>query len=105
MSIAALDTLIAREEALVAALDGQDVEQIESATEAMRIALIEVAAIGSWHDRAELGARVVQAVRLAEAAKGRVHYLADRNRRRLDTLAMLTGGGLPPAYGRSGQLA
>lgn len=102
-SVSALDDLIAREEALIAALDGQDVGEIESSTEAMRASLMQVAAVGTWHDRAEIGARVMQAMRLAEAAKGRIHFLADRNRRQLDRLATLTGAPLPPAYGRSGR--
>ncbi|NIJ08983.1 hypothetical protein FHS31_002613 [Sphingomonas vulcanisoli] len=105
MSAAALDTLIAREEALIAALDGQDVTQIESSTDAMRAALIELAAIGAWHNRVEVGERVIQAVKLAEAAKGRINFLADRNRRKLDRLATLTGAPLAPAYGRSGRLS
>ena len=105
MTVAALETLIAQQEALIVALDSQDIVKIESSTEAMRDALVQVAAIGSWHDRAEIGARVIQAVKLAEAAKGRVNYLADRNRRQLDALATLTGAPLAPAYGRSGRLS
>ncbi len=105
MSAMALSMLIQHQEALIAALDDQDIPAIESSTAAMRGALMDVAAVGAWSDRAEIGARVAQAVRLAEAAKGRIHYLADRNRRQLDALATLTGAPLAPAYGRSGRLS
>lgn len=104
MNQAALDALIAHEEALIAALDSQDIALIETSTSDMRDALTRVAAIGSWHDRGTVGERVVQAVRLAEAAKGRINYLADRNRRQLDRLATLTGAPLAAAYGRAGRL-
>jgi len=102
MAAAAVDTLIAREEALIAALDGQDVRHIEAATNAMRDVVTELAGRGGWHAEPELGARLVQALRLTEAAAGRLNFLADRNRRQLDRLATLTGDPLPDAYARHG---
>jgi hypothetical protein len=97
MSNAVVEELIAREDALIAALDGQDVAGIEDATRAMRDAIAGLAANGAWNTDPELGARLVQALRLAEAAAGRINYLADRNRRQLDRLAILGGDPLPGA--------
>ena len=100
MTLAAVDSLIAREEALIAALDGQDARAIEAATDAMRIVVTELASLGGWRAEPELGLRLSQALRLTEAAAGRLNYLADRNRRQLDRLATLTGDPLPSAYAR-----
>jgi hypothetical protein len=103
MSGAAVEMLIAREEALIAALDGQNIAAIEGATRAMGDALAHVAAAGGWQTRPELGVRLVQALRLAEAARGRLNYLADRTRRQLDRLATMTGAPLPTTYRRAGR--
>ena len=105
MTVASLDRLIAREEALVAALDAFDVTELEQASIDLRDAIAEVTASGAWHAGPEVGGRVIQALRLAEAAGGRINHLADRNRRQLDRLATLTGAPLPQAYRRNGRLS
>ena len=105
MSEVAVDQLIAREDALIAALDGQDVEHIERATRDMRDAVASVAAAGGWRTAPELAARLAQALRLAGAAGGRLNYLADRNRRQLERLAAISGEALPTAYLRAGRLS
>lgn len=103
MTAAALDQLIAAEEIFISALDGEDIGAIEQAALTMRATLASVAASGAWNTNGETGARLVQAMRLAEAAGGRVNYLADRNRRRLDKLAQLSGAQRPQAYSRYGR--
>lgn len=105
MTAVALDDLIAREEALVCALDSGDVGAIECATQEMGIALSMVAATGGWRAEPELGQRLVRALRLAEAAGGRINYLVDDNRRRMDRLIALAGQPRVEAYGRSGRRA
>jgi len=104
MSKAVVEQLIAREDALIAALDGQDVAAIEEATRDMQGSVANLAATGGWNTNPELGARLIQALRLAEAANGRLNYLADRNRRKLDRLAALGGDPLPLSYQRAGRL-
>jgi hypothetical protein len=101
----ALEDLIAHEATLVAALDAGDITLIESATRNMAGAIAAVASAGGWHERSDLRDRVTAALRLAEAAGGRINYLADDNRRRLERLNTLSGRPRAEAYGRSGRLA
>ncbi|MDO6416560.1 hypothetical protein Q4F19_19410 [Sphingomonas sp. BIUV-7] len=102
---AALEGLMEREEALVAALDANDVGGIERATSAIGQTLTAIVATAGWHESHALGERVTQALRLAEAAGGRIHYLADANRRRIDRLVSLAGQPRAEAYARSGRHA
>lgn len=99
-----VEQLVAREQALIAALDEQDLAKIERATSGIREAVTRLTATGGWRAEPELKERLVHALKLAQAASGRLNYLADRNRRQLDRLATLTGAPLPAAYGRSGRL-
>jgi len=103
MSAAALDGLIAHEEALIAALDAGDLGGLEQAVHALRGALSNLVAVGGWHASPDLKIRLSQALRLAEAAGGRVNYLADDNRRRIDRLASVVGQPRAQAYGRTGR--
>ena len=103
MSSDALEGLIVRQEALVAALDAGDLGRLETAAQDMRGALTQVAAAGGWHVSPDLKLRLSQALRLAEAARGRVNYLADANRRRIDRFAAMAGQPRAQAYGRSGR--
>ncbi|PZU11560.1 hypothetical protein [Sphingomonas sp.] len=105
MTAAALEELIEREEALVAALDAGDIGAVERLTRDMAAALAAVAASGGWSERRDLKDRVTQSLRLAEAAGGRVNYLADDNRRRIERLTALTGRPQAEAYGRRGRYA
>jgi ABC-type branched-subunit amino acid transport system ATPase component len=105
VTAAALEGLIAREEALVSALDAGDIGAIERETHGMAAMLATVAATRSWRESPELGERVVQAIGLAEAAGGRINYLADDNRRRIERLTTLAGRPRSEAYGRSGRFA
>jgi hypothetical protein len=105
VTAAALEELIERETVLVAALDAGDIELIESATRDMTGAIVAVASKADWHEQADLREHVTQALRLAEAAGGRINYLADDNRRRIERLHTLSGRPRTEAYARSGRLA
>jgi hypothetical protein len=104
MTSTALDTLIASEEALIGALDGDDVARIEGALGRLATALAGVQHAGGWRDTPDITTRLARALQLAEAARARIHYLADRTRRQLDQLAVL-GTRTPHrlAYGRDGR--
>lgn len=103
MGVAALQTLIAREQALIAALDGQDVAAIEAAGAALCDAAVAVQAAGGWRDIPEIKSHLLTALAHADAARIRINYLADAASRRLDGLAAL-GVRLPSrtAYARKG---
>ncbi|QJU56883.1 hypothetical protein HL653_02925 [Sphingomonas sp. AP4-R1] len=105
MTAEALDALIEREAALVAALDAGDLGQIESLTHGMAGAIAAVASAGGWRERADLRDRVLQALRLSSEASGRINYLADDTRRRMERLHTLAGRTTSGAYGRSGRMA
>jgi len=103
MTAAALDRLIASEERLIGALDGDEASRIDGALAAFAAALDGVRQAGSWRDTPDISIRLTRALQLADAARARIHYLADRTRRQLDHLAV--SGALTPhrlAYGRDG---
>jgi len=104
MSSETLDRLIASQEALLRALDGEEAEQIDQALAGFTAALDAVRSIGGWRDTPDVAARLAHALQLADAARARVNYLADATRRRLDHLAVL-GAPTPHrlAYGRKGR--
>lgn len=104
MSAPAVERVIAQGEALVRALDAQDLAAIDAAHRVLRDTLADMAAMGGWHVRSDLQARLVHALRLLDAAKGRVNYLADSTRRRLDRLAALTDAPRTSPYGRRGHI-
>lgn len=104
MSAAALDGLIASEEGLIAALDGGDAAAIEAALLAFRYALEEVKAAGGWREAPRIVERITHALQLADAARIRTNYLADRTRRQLDRLARPRAATRATAYGRDGRL-
>lgn len=100
-----LDGLIAAEQALIGALDRDDVGDVEGALGLFRAALGAVRATGGWHDAPETLTRLTHALQLAEAARARIAYLADRTARQLDRLATLGKGGVRGhAYGRNGRI-
>ena len=105
MSSAAIERLIAESEALVRALDAQELGALDAAHRGLREALADVAACGAWRLHADLRERVATSLRLLEAARGRVNYLADSTRRRLDRLSELTGAPRTSPYGRHGRLS
>ena len=104
MSESALQQLNDAQAALIAALDAQDVDAIEAANAAVAVAVEEVRVVGGWRERPGLRDDLIQVLKSAEAARGHVNALADKNRRNLDKLISLAGAPRATAYGRNGQL-
>lgn len=105
MSEGALRQLSEAQAALIAALDAQDVDAIETANAAVAEAVEEVRKAGRWQDRPGGRDALIEVLRRAEAARGRVNMLADQNHRNLDKLISLAGAPRAAAYGRSGKLS
>lgn len=100
-----IDRLRAAHDMLATALGGSDVAAIEAANSEMNQAIAELRALGGWHARVQLRPAIAALLETAEGLAGRINYLADSNRRRLDRLAAATGAPRAQAYGRSGRLA
>jgi hypothetical protein len=105
VSDGALQQLSDAQSALIAALDARDVDAIEAANAAIAVAVEEVRVVGGWNVRPGLREELIQILRNAEAARGHVNALADRNRRDLDKLISLGNAPRAAAYGRSGKLS
>lgn len=105
MSDGALQQLSEAQAALIAALDARDVDAIEAANAAVAVAVEEVRVAGGWNARPGLREDLIDVLRSAEAARGHVNALADRNRRNLDKLISLGNAPRATAYGRSGKLS
>ena len=103
MSAGAVNGIIASSEALIAALDAHDIVAIETSLKAFGDSVATIRSVGNWERSPELSARLSEALRLADAARTRVRYLADSNRQQLDMLAMAAGrfDHTPVTYGRS----
>jgi len=106
MSADILDRVIAAEEALIRALDGRDPAAIDAAVTAFTGALDVVRGAGAWRNQPAIIARLTRAIQLADAARARINYLADRTRCQLEQLAVL-GVNTPQrlAYGRPARIA
>jgi hypothetical protein len=104
VSEAALRQFEDAQTALIAALDGADVTAVQSANVALGRAAEALAAVGGWRDRPGLRSELATLMAQADAARGRVNGLADRNRRQLDKLVALSGHVAARSYGRSGKL-
>ena len=91
--------------ALIAALDGDDVEGIELAIGQFGSALEAVRAAAAWRDRPEILELVQRICNLSEAARIRVNFLTDLNPRRIDALAAARGRPMVVPYGRDGRRA
>lgn len=100
MIMVALHQLEARHEALIEALDRNDLAAIASATQALDAALASIRAYGSWAVHPELKLAADRIGRLADAATMRVNVLADQARRRADSLALMRGAGGALVYKR-----
>ena len=90
MQLAILDTLAKSHEALIRALDGDDLAAIEKATAALAEAIHE-ARRHDWHSAPDLKERLLSLAALAQAAQIRVNFLTDMIRRRVDAAAALRG--------------
>lgn len=96
----ALHQLEARHEALIDALDGNDLAAISTATLELDEALASVRCYGSWTANPELKLTADRIGRLADAAMMRVNVLADQVRRRSDAVAVARGRGEALVYKR-----
>lgn len=103
MSEAAVDGLIASSEALIAALDAHDIEAIEAALPVFRQSVAALKSPGGFNRTPGLSARLGEAMKLADSARARVRYLADRTQQRIDMLASAAGrfDCTPAVYGRN----
>lgn len=90
MTSQAIDMLIERQAALIAALDIGDVSAIELATQEMASAVETVRAQDVWHEHSALD-RVGYAMKQTHAARIRVNYLSGWTRQKIDQLADLRG--------------
>ncbi|HWI87257.1 MAG TPA: hypothetical protein VNT42_13175 [Sphingomonas sp.] len=104
MSATLLQQLNDAQAALDAALDARDLDALDAASAAVAVVVEEVRVVGGWRDRPGLREDLVQILKNAEAARGRINALTDLNRRRLDKLVSLAGAPRAVAYQRSGKL-
>jgi hypothetical protein len=91
MSLAALDRLASCHEALIRALDGNDLEAIENATLGLADAVASARAEREWAATPDIRERLLSLAALAQAAQIRVNFLTDMIRRRVDAAAALRG--------------
>ena len=90
MQLAILDALARSHEALIRALDGDNLGEIEQATASLAEAVHE-ARRHDWHSTPDLKERLLSLAALAQAAQIRVNFLTDMIRRRVDAAAALRG--------------
>jgi hypothetical protein len=91
MSLLILDRLAGAHEALIRALDGNDLAAIEAATAGLAAAVSDAGGIDSLHRDADVRERLHSLATLAVAAQQRVNFLTDRMRGRVAALAALGG--------------
>lgn len=91
MSLLVLDRLASRHEALIHALDGNDLGAIETATLALADAVAAARARQDWAATPEIRERLLSLAALAQAAQIRVNFLTDTIRRRVNAMAALRG--------------
>jgi predicted ATPase len=90
MSVQAIEVLIERQTALIAALDSGDISAIEFATQDLASAVETVRAQDAWHDRSALD-HLNYAMKQTHAARIRVNYLSEWTRQKIDQFAELRG--------------
>lgn len=100
MMLLALHELEGHHEALIDALDRNDIGAIHDATLALEAALSSLRSHGSWAVNPELKRTADRIGRLGDAATMRVNVLADQARRRADALALTRGEGQALTYSR-----
>ncbi len=100
-----LEQLIASEQALISALDGDEALAIEQSLIGFADAVEGLKGVAGWRDTPDVVIRVTHALQLAEAARIRTAYLADRTRRQIERLSSIdTRRGMSMAYGRNGRM-
>lgn len=91
MSLASLDRLTACHEALIRALDGNDLGALDEACRSLAGAVAAARAEEARTPSPALRERLLNLAALAHAAQIRVNFLTDRIRRRIDAVAALRG--------------
>lgn len=105
MSEIVLDRLTGAAEGLIDALDKGNAQSVEEATRRFTDAIDAVRAVGGWHASPTIVEKLQHAMKLADAARARINYLADINRRRFDMLCKAAGLDAPAnAYDRRGRM-
>jgi hypothetical protein len=97
---ATLGRLEALHEALIAALDSNDLDGIGRAGRELDEALAELKGFENWLAEPELKLAAERVGRLADAAMMRVNILSDHARRRSEALAAARGQAAPLTYAR-----
>jgi len=100
VSLDALRRLQEAHEHLISALDGGDVETIETRVEQLRSAIAAVRSSGGWRDMPQVRERAQRIRSLGEAARVRVNFLTDRTAQRLQMLASARGEAIGGTYRR-----
>ena len=98
MTTALIDQLIAQHEALIAALDSRNVDQIEQATAKLNDTLAAMRAQDVWRGDSKTRERINHALKQTYAARIRVNYLSDWTRQRIDSITELRGGASAQTY-------
>ncbi len=91
MSLRILDRLASSHEALIVALDANDLVAIEAATAALADAVEAARDLAPPADPAGFRDRLASLAALAQAAQGRVNFLTDMIGRRIDTVSAMAG--------------
>lgn len=91
MSLLILDRLAGAHEALIVALDGNDLAAIEAATAGLAAAVSEAGGIETLRGDGQARERLHSLATLAVAAQQRVNFLTDRMRGRVAALSALGG--------------
>lgn len=95
-SLRRLETL---HEALIDALDGNDLAGIELASRELEATLAQLRGFDAWLVDPELKHAAERVGRLADAAMMRVNVLHDLSKRRAAALAVVRGQAVPLTYG------
>ena len=103
MSLAVLDRLASCHEALIRALDGNDLGAIEGATLSLADAVASARAQEDWASGPEVRERLLSLAALAQAAQIRVNFLTDTIRRRVNAMAALRGAEPAMTYSPQGR--
>jgi hypothetical protein len=102
MGVATLDHLEDCQKRLISALDGNDIDALETSIVSLHDAVQQVRAAGAWRDVPEVVERAKRIAALSEAAQIRVNFLTDFTSRRLQQLAAARGQVSASTYGRNG---
>ena len=103
MSAHLLQTLVKSQRALIAALDGGDVEAVEAASASLQSILTLVRAVSAWREEDGTREQLVHALRLSEAGRVRAGYLGDCTRRKAAMVESLRRPDAVASYGRNGR--